>query len=80
MMYRHSRRGFALIIVIVLLSLAAVAETLATSHLMRLRRHVIRRKQVVQKRVWDSGDITKPQASQPAPIRPRQTTQPAGLG
>ena len=69
-MYRHTRRGFLLVVVMALLSLAVVAETLATRHLMNLRRHVQQRRLVVQQRVVGSADLFKPATSQPAHIAP----------
>ena len=51
MIKRHSKRGFMLLIVLVLLSLAIVAETLATRYLVDLSRHVRQRQQTIQKRI-----------------------------
>lgn len=47
---RHSKRGFMLLIVIFLFSLAVVAELLATRHLVNLRHHVRQRQQLIQDR------------------------------
>ena len=50
-MYYHRKRGFMLIIVMILFSLAALAEMLATRHLVNLRKHVHERQEIVQSRV-----------------------------
>ena len=51
-MNRHSKRGFLLVIVMILFSLAAIAEMLATRHLINLRNHVHQRQEVVQSRIF----------------------------
>jgi hypothetical protein len=48
---RHLKRSFMLLTVMILLSLAVVAETLATRYLIDLGRHVRERQQTIQKRV-----------------------------
>jgi hypothetical protein len=50
-MYRHSKRGFLLIVVLILLSLTVVAEMLTTRYLVNLRNHVHQRQQIIQQRV-----------------------------
>ncbi len=55
---RHAKRGFLLFVVLVLLSLAVVAEMLTTRYLVSLSRHVRQRQQLVQRRVKNPPNIT----------------------
>jgi len=50
-MRRYTRRGYTIVVVAVLLSLAATAELTATRHLLNLNRHVLQRQKLIQTRV-----------------------------
>lgn len=50
-MSRHTRPAFMILTVIILISLAVVAELLATRYLVNLRLHVRQRQQLIQKRI-----------------------------
>ncbi len=55
-MKRHQERGFMLVIVMVLFSIAIIAEMLTTRYLVNLHRHVQHRQEIVQKRVSGEAD------------------------
>lgn len=50
-----------LVVVLILLSLAAIAEMLATRYIADLRRHVQQRRQLVQQRLNPLTPVTRPQ-------------------
>ncbi len=73
-MYRRSKRSFMLVTVLVLLSLAAVAETLAARYLVRLNRHVAERRQVVRERLNGSIEVSDLLTTRPSPVHQTPTT------
>ena len=50
-MARYAKRGFALIVVLVLISLAVVLGTITTRYLLNLQHHVRDRQQTIGQRI-----------------------------